>query len=74
MAQKTTQERIILERFLSSAPSTTNFTPETVHVVISVVQENFYNIIQIEVSRKKLESPASVGPKLSRRGKRQGIL
>ena len=26
-AQKTTQERIIVERFLSSAPSTTTFAP-----------------------------------------------
>ena len=34
VAQKTTQERIILEKFLSSATSTTTFTPETVHVVI----------------------------------------
>ena len=66
MAQKTTQERIILKGFLSSAPSTTTFTPETVHVVISVVQENFYNIIKIEVSRKKLESPASVASSSSR--------
>ena len=55
-AQKTTQERIITESFLSSAPSTTTFTPETVHAVISVIHENVYNIIQIEVSRKKLES------------------
>ena len=35
-AQKTTQERIIVERFSSSAPSTTA-TPETVHAVISVM-------------------------------------
>ena len=31
--QKTTQERIIVERFSSSAPSTTTFTPETIHTV-----------------------------------------
>ena len=55
-AQKITQERIITESFLSSAPSTTTFTPETVHAVISVIHENVYDIIQIEVSRKKLES------------------
>ena len=55
-ALKTTQERIITESFLSSAPSTTTFTPETVHAVISVIHENVYDIIQIEVSRKKLES------------------
>ena len=66
VAQMTTQERIILERFLSSAPSTTTFTPETVHVVISVIQGNFYNIIQIEVSRKKLESSTSVTSSSSR--------
>ena len=55
-AQKTTQERIIAERFLSSAPSGTTFTPETVHAFISVIHEKVYDIIQIEVSRKKLES------------------
>ena len=35
-AQKTTQERIIVERFSSSAPSTTTFTPETVHAVMTL--------------------------------------
>ena len=59
-AQKTTQERIIVEVFSSSAPITTTFTPETVHAVVSVIHENVYDIIQIEVSRKKLESSASV--------------
>ena len=59
-AQKTTHERITVERFLSSASSTTTFTPETVHVVISVIHEKVYDIIQIEVSRKKLESSTSV--------------
>ena len=58
-AQKTTQDRIILERFSSSAPSTTNFTPETVH-------EKLYDIIQIEVGRKKLESSTSVASSSSR--------
>ena len=53
-AQKTTQERIIVERFFSSAPSTTTFIPETVHAVISVIHEKVYDIIQIEVSRKNL--------------------
>ena len=66
-AQKTTQEGIIVERSSSSAPSTTTFTPERVHAVISVIHENVYDIIQIEVSRKKLESS-------TQRGKRQGIL
>ena len=66
-AQKTTQEGIIVERSSSSAPSTTTFTPVTVHAVISVIHENVYDIIQIEVSRKKLESS-------TQRGKRQGIL
>ena len=60
-AQKTTQERINVERFLSSAPSTTTFTPETVHAVISDIHEKVYDIIQIEVSRKKLESSTNVG-------------
>ena len=72
-AQKTTQERIIVERFSSLVPSTTTFTPETVHAVISVIHEKVYDIIQIEVSRKKLESSTSVASssskaKLSRRG------
>ena len=77
-AQKTTQERIVVERFSSSAPSTTAFTPDTVHAVISVIHEKVYGIIQIEVSRKKLESSTSVASSSSKaetgRGKRQGIL
>ena len=77
-AQKTTQERIIVERFSSSAPSTTTSTPETVHAVISVIHENVYDIIQIDVSRKKLESSTSVASSSSKaeiqRGKRQGSL
>ena len=72
------RERIIVERFSSSAPSTTTFTPETVHAVISVIHEKVYDIIQIEVSRKKLESSTSVASSSSKaetqRGKRQGIL
>ena len=58
--QKTTQERIILERLSSSAPDATTFTPETVHAVISVIHEKVHDIIQIELSRKKLESSTSV--------------
>ena len=38
----------------------TTFTPETVHAVISDIHEKVYDIIQIEVSRKKLESSTSV--------------
>ena len=76
-AQETTQERIIVERFSSSAPSTTTFTPETVHAVIGVIHEKVYDIIEIEVSRKKLESSTSVASSSSKaetqRGKRQGI-
>ena len=49
-AQKTTQERIIVERFSPSAPSMTAFTPETVHAAISVIHEKVYDIIQIESS------------------------
>ena len=77
-AKKTTQERITVERFSSSAPNTTTFTPETVHAVISVIHEKVYDIIQIEVSRKKLEYSTSVTNSSSKvetgRGKRQGIL
>ena len=65
-AQKTTQERIIVERFSSSAPSTTAFTPETVHTVISVIHDKVYDIIQIEFSRKKLESSTSVASSSSK--------
>ena len=60
--------------------TTTTFTPETVHAVISVIHEKVYDIIQIEVSRKKLESSTSVANSSSKaetqtqRGKRQGIL
>ena len=75
---KTTQERIIVERFFSSAPSTTTFTPETVHAVISGIHEKVYDIIQIEVSRKKLESSTSVASSSSKAEtqpeRRQGIL
>ena len=65
-SQKTTQERIIVERFSPLAPSTTIFTPETVHAVISVIHEKVYDIIQIEVSRKKLESSTSVASSSSK--------
>ena len=65
-AQKTTQERIIVERFSPSASSTTAFTPETVHAVISVIHEKVYDIIQNEVSRKKLESSTSVASSSSK--------
>ena len=77
-AQKTTQERIVVERFSSSASSTITFTPETVHAVISVIHEKVYDIIQIELSRKKLESSTSVASCSSKAesqiGKRQDIL
>ena len=61
--------------------NSTTFTPETVRAVISVIHEKVYNIIQIEVSRKKLESSTSVASSSSnsskaetQREKRQGIL
>ena len=77
-AQKITQERIIVERSSLSAQSTTTFSPETVHAVISVIHEKVYDIIQIEVSRKKLEPSTSVASSSlkaeTQRGKRQGIL
>ena len=65
-AQKTTQGRIIFERFLSSVPSTTTFTPKTVHAVISLIHEKVYDIIRIEVSRKKLDSSPSVASSSSK--------
>ena len=58
--------------------NTTTFTPETVHAVISVIHEKVYDIIQIEVSRKKLESSTSVASSSSKAEtqpeRRQGIL
>ena len=69
-AQKTTQERIIVERFSSSAPSTTTQLPSLLrqsgHAVISVIHENVYDIIQTEVGRKKLESSTSVASSSSK--------
>ena len=47
-------------------PSTTTFTTEIVHPVISVIHEKVYDIIQIEVSRKKLESSTSVASSSSK--------
>ena len=62
-AQKTTQERIIVESFLLSArlqvrqPSLLH---DTVHAVISVIHAKVYDKIQREVSKKKLYSLTSV--------------
>ena len=60
------RENIIVERLSSSAPNTTNFTPKTVDAVISVIHEKVYDIIQIEVRRKKLESSTSVASSSSK--------
>ena len=62
-AQKTTQERIIVESFLLSArfqvrqPSLLH---DTVHAVISVIHEKVYDKVQREVSKKKPDSLTSV--------------
>ena len=64
-ARKTTQEGIILERF-SSQVRQPSLLPETVHAVISVIHEKIYDIIQIEVSKKKLESSTSVASSSSK--------
>ena len=62
-AQKTTQERIIVERFLLSArlqvrqPS---FLHDTIHAVISVIHDKVFDKVQREVSKKKLDSLTSV--------------
>ena len=61
--QKTTQEGIIVESFLSSArlqvrqPSLLH---DTVHAVISVVHKKIYDKLQREVSKKKLDPLTSV--------------
>ena len=78
-AQKTTQERIIVERFSSSAPSTQpSLLRQSTHLLVHVIHEKAYDIIQIDVSRKKLESSTSVASSSSKaethRGKRQGNL
>ena len=64
-AQNTTQERIIVERF-SSQVRQPSLPPDPVHVVISVIHEKVDDIIQIEVSRKKLESSTSVASSSSK--------
>ena len=62
-AQKTSQERIIVESFLLSArlqvrqPSLLH---DTVQTVISVIHEKVYDKVQREVSKKKLDSLTSV--------------
>ena len=53
-AQKTTQEKIIIERFLSQVRQPSLLRQST-HLLVSFTKK-FYDIIQIEVSRKKLES------------------
>ena len=63
-AQKTSQERIIVERFF--VPNRTTFIPETVHAVITVIHEKVYDIIQIEVRRKKLKSSSCVASSSSK--------
>ena len=54
------------------------FLRQSTQLLDSVIHENVYDIIQIEVSRKKLESSTSVASSSSKaethRGKRQGIL
>ena len=63
-AQKTTQERIIVESFLLSArlqvcqPSLLH---DTVHAVISVIHKNVYDKVQREVSKKPSQRPKLVG-------------
>ena len=68
-AQKTTYPRenycrkvfVISPKYWSNEDwSTRTFTPESVQAAISVIHEKVYDIIQIEVSRNKLESSTSV--------------
>ena len=51
-AQKTTQERVIVERFSSSAQVRQPFLRQSTQLLDSVIHENVYDIILIEVSRK----------------------
>ena len=58
-----TEERIIVESYLSSAQLQVrqpSLLHETVHAIISVIHEEVYGSIQREVSKKKLDSLTSV--------------
>ena len=64
-AQKTTQERIIVERFLLSARLQVRqplLLHDTIHAVpvISVIHDKVFDKVQREVSKKKLDSLTSV--------------
>ena len=61
--QKTTQERIIVESFLLSAQLQVrqpSLLHDTVHAVINVIHEKVNEKVQIEVSKKKLDSLTTV--------------
>ena len=62
-AQKTTQERIIVESFLLSARLQVrqhSLLHDTVHAVIGVIHEKVFDKVQREVSKKKLDSLTSI--------------
>ena len=63
-AQKTTQERIIVERF-SSQVRQPSLLRQSTQILVSFTKK-VYDIIQIEVSRKKLESSTSVASSSSK--------
>ena len=61
--QKTTQERIIVESFLLSAQLQVrqpSLLHDKVHAVINVIHEKVNEKVQIEVSKKKLDSLTTV--------------
>ena len=63
-AQKTTQERIIVERF-SYQVRQPSLLRQSTQLVVSFTKK-IDDIIQIEVGRKKLESPTSVASSSSK--------
>ena len=63
-AQKTTQEKIIVERF-SSQVLQPSLLRQSTQLFVSFTKK-VYDIIQIEVSRKKLESSTSVASSSSK--------
>ena len=63
-AQKTTQEKIIVERF-SSQVMQPSLLRQSTQLFVSFTKK-VYDIIQIEVSRKKLESSTSVASSSSK--------
>ena len=59
-AGKSTQERLIVERFLEGQSEGQQFSPEVVHAVISVIHELVYSTIQSHIQLKKSTSTSEL--------------